>query len=107
MVKPHLDSGKVRALAITGETRADALPEVPTFAEAGSPLPELNVGNWWGLMGPTGLPRNVVVKLNATLGQALAAPDVLAKFAKLNMGPLSSTPEAFADMINSAIETWA
>ena len=104
--QPHLDSGKLRALAVTGEKRAAALPDVPTFAEAGSPLPELTLGNWWGLMGPAGLPRHIVVKLNESRAQALAAPDVVARLAALNMGPLTSTPEAFTDVINAAIETW-
>ena len=76
--KPFLDSGKVRALALTGDKRAAAAPDVPTFAEAGSPLPEMNAGTWWGLMGPAGLPRNIVVKLNESLAQAMAAPDVRA-----------------------------
>lgn len=106
-VKPHLDSGKIRALALTGERRSAALPDVPTFAEAGSPLQELNLGNWWCLMGPAGLPRHIVVKLNDSLAQALAAPDVLAKLAALNMLPFISTPEAFAEVINAAIGTWA
>lgn len=105
--KPHLDSGKLRALAVTGEKRAAALPGVPTFAEAGAPMPELDLGNWWGLMGPAGLPRHIVVKLGESRAQALAAPDVLARLATLNMGPLTGTPEQFTEVINAAIETWA
>ena len=105
--KPFLDSGKVRAFAVTGDKRAAAAPEVPTFAEAGAPLPEMNAGTWFGLMGPVGLPRNIVVKLNESLAQALAAPDVRARLAALNLDPMISTPEAFADFINAAIETWA
>ncbi len=104
--KPFLDSGKVRALAVTGDRRAAAAPEVPTFAEAGSPLPEMNAGTWFGLMAPVGLPRNIVVKLNESLAQALAAPDVRARLTGFNMDPMISTPEAFTDFINAAIETW-
>jgi len=104
--KPFLDSGKVRALAVTGTKRASVLPDVPTFAEAGSPMPEMNAGVWWGLLGPAGLPRNIVVKLNETIAQALAAPDVLARLSALNLDPMIMTPEAFTDFINSEIETW-
>ena len=104
--KPFLDSGKVRPLAVTGTKRASVLPDVPTFAEAGSPMPEMNAGVWWGLLGPAGLPRNIVVKLNETIAQALAAPDVLARLSALNLDPMIMTPEAFTDFINSEIETW-
>ena len=104
--KPFLDSGKVRTLAVTGDKRAAAAPEVPTFAEAGAPLPEMNAGTWFGLMAPVGLPRNIVVKLSESLSQALAAPDVRARLTGFNMDPMISTPEAFADFINAAIETW-
>jgi len=105
--KPFLDSGKVRAFAVTGDKRAAAAPEVPTFTEAGSPLPEMNAGTWFGLMGPVGLPRNIVVKLNESLAQALAASDVRARLTAFNMDPMISSPEAFADFINAGIETWA
>lgn len=107
LAKPFLDLGKVRAIALTGDKRAAAAPEVPTFAEAGAPLPEMNAGTWFGLMAPAGLPRNIVVKLNESLAQAMAAPDVRARLDKFNMEPMTSTPEAFTDFINAAVETWA
>ena len=105
--KPHIDAGKVRALGITGDKRSPAMPDVPTFAEVGSPLPELKLGNWWGLMGPAGMPRNVVVKLNESVKQALAVPEVAAKLASLNMIPYTTSAEAFAEVINASITTWA
>ena len=105
--KPFLDTGRVRALAVTGKRRTAVLPDVPTFAEAGSPLPELDSGAVFGVVGPAGLPRNIVVKLNEAINQTLAAPDVLARFASLNMDPLPGTPEAFADFINNMIAAWA
>jgi len=105
--KPFLDSGKVRGLALTGNQRAAAAPDIPTFTEAGSPLPEMGVGAVWGVVGPAGLSRNIVVKLNEGINQALAAPDVRARFASLNMDPMPGTPEAFADYINTSVETWA
>ena len=105
--QPFLDSGKVRALALTGDKRAAALPDVPTFVEAGSPLPEMNTGSWWGIWGPAGLPRSMAVRLNESIVQALAAPDVLARLATLNMDPMPRSLEAFAGLINADIETWS
>ena len=105
--KPFLDSGKVRAIAITGEKRSAILPEVPTFAESGYPLPEINAGTWFGLMGPAGLPRDIVARLSQTLNQALVAPDFIARLNSLTLEPMSSTPEAFSEFIRSAMDTWA
>ncbi|MBI4291402.1 MAG: tripartite tricarboxylate transporter substrate binding protein [Betaproteobacteria bacterium] len=105
--KPHIDAGKVRALAITGDKRSPAMPDVPTFAEVGVQLPELKLGNWWGLLGPAGMARDIVAKLNASVVQALGAPEVVAKLTALNMIPYATTPETFAEVINTSITTWA
>ena len=59
------------------------------------------------MVGPAGLPRNVVGKLNESLAQALKAPDIAAKFASLNLEPMINSPDGFADFINKGIETWA
>lgn len=104
--KPFLDTGRVRALAVTGKKRASVLPDVPTFTEAGSPLPELDTGAIWGVVGPAGLPRGMVMRLNEALNKTLASPDVLARFAALDMDPLPGTPEASADLINNLIASW-
>ncbi len=104
--KPFLDSGKVRALALTGERRAAALPDVPTFTEAGSRLPEMADGSVWGVVGPAGLARSIVVKLNEAINQALAAPEVQARFASLNMDAMPGTPEDFSRLLNETMETW-
>lgn len=105
--KPFLDSGKLRALAVTGEKRSPAAPDVPTFAEAGSPLPEINAGGIFGLVGPAGLPRAIVVKLNESLIRVLAAPEIAAKFASLNLEPMPMTPEAFSGFLGAHMDTWA
>ena len=105
--KPYIDSGKVRALAITSDKRSTLMPNVPTFAEVGSRLPELEPGNWWGLMGPGGLPHDITVKLNMALNQTLAAPDVARHLGTLNMSPYASNPEEFAEVIKAGIATWA
>ncbi|MGD0025932.1 MAG: tripartite tricarboxylate transporter substrate-binding protein, partial [Xanthobacteraceae bacterium] len=99
--------GKVRALAVTGDKRSAQLPDVPTFAEAGSPLPEMSIGGWFGLLGPAGLPRDIVVKLSQSIAKAMTAPDVLARLDTLGLEPVTANPEAFSDQINAAIETLA
>jgi len=105
--RPFLDAGKVRALAVTGDKRSAQLPDVPTFAEAGSPLPEMSIGGWFGLLGPAGLPRDIVVKLSQSIAKAMTAPDVLARLDTLGLEPVTANPEAFSDQINAAIETLA
>jgi tripartite-type tricarboxylate transporter receptor subunit TctC len=104
--RPFMDAGKVRALAVTGDKRSAVLPNVPTFAEAGSPLPEMTSGGWFGLLGPAGLPRNIVVKLNQSLAKTVTAPDVLARLAALGLEPMTANPEAFSNSLYTAIETW-
>ncbi|MCC7184170.1 MAG: hypothetical protein IT509_11455 [Rhodocyclaceae bacterium] len=104
--KPFLDAGKVRALAVTGAKRTSVLPDVPTFAESGSPLPEMDAGVWWGLLGPAGMPQAIVAKLSDTTRQALAAQDVVARLAALNLDPMVMTPDQFAKFINSEIDNW-
>lgn len=105
-VQQFIDSGKVKALAITGDKRADALPNVPTFAEEGVPLPELSGGTMWGLLGPAGLPRDIVVKLNQAVVKAMASPEVREKLTALNIEPRTSSPEAFSELIKKETETW-
>jgi tripartite-type tricarboxylate transporter receptor subunit TctC len=105
--KPFIESGKLRALAITGAKRAAALNHVPTLAEAGSPLPEMDFGSWWGLLGPRGLPKGIVVKLNDALTRTLALPESQVRLAALNITPLAGSPEEFSALIGAEIDKWA
>ena len=73
-------SGKLRAIAVTGEKRIDAMPDVPTFAEAG--VPGLSMRNWYSLTGPAGMPQAVVNKLAAAVLKAAAMPEVKAAIVK-------------------------
>jgi tripartite-type tricarboxylate transporter receptor subunit TctC len=76
-VLPHLQAGKLRGLAISTPRRLPQLPEVPTFAEAG--ITGFDVTNWYGVMAPSGTPREIVLKLNADINKAMQVPEVRAR----------------------------
>jgi len=86
-----MPSSRVRPLAVTGTKRASCTARCSDVCRSRVPMPEMNAGVWWGLLGPAGLPRNIVVKLNETIAQALAAPDVLARLSALNLDPMIMT----------------
>jgi tripartite-type tricarboxylate transporter receptor subunit TctC len=101
---PHIKSGKVRALAITGSQRDAALPDVPTFAEAG--LPRYDAYFWSGLVAPAGTPPEAIGKLNQLLVQALKAADVREALTRQGLEPAGTTPEEFRAFIASEIDKW-
>jgi tripartite-type tricarboxylate transporter receptor subunit TctC len=102
---PHVRSGRVRALAITGLQRSMALPEVLTFAEAG--LPGYDASSWNGILVPAGTPRAIVERLNVELVRILKTPGVQERLAQDGALPAPSTPEEFAAFIKSEIAKWA
>jgi len=91
---PHVKSGKLRALAVTGEARLSALPGVPTFAEAG--LSNFDVRGWHGMLAPAATPKPIIAKLNAEVNAILGQPDTIETLAGQGMVPLIMTPEQFA-----------
>lgn len=101
---PHIKAGKIRALAVTGSKRLTALPDVPTISEQG--MPGLDVHFWWGIVGPAGMPRAVVTKLNTEITRALADPETKATFAKWDIEPSPGTPEAFGAYIAQESARW-
>ena len=101
---PHIKAGKIRALGVTGSKRLTALPEVPTLAEQG--VPGLDVHFWWGIVGPAGLPKAVIVRLNAEIARALVDPEAKATFAKWDIEPSPGTPEAFGTYIAQEAARW-
>lgn len=105
--RSQIESGKFRALAVTGTRRTSVLPDVPTFAEAGAPLPDMDLGSWWGVAGPARLHRDVVQKLNQGLVATAAAPEVQAQLAALTIEARSSTPAELAELMRSETEKWA
>jgi tripartite-type tricarboxylate transporter receptor subunit TctC len=100
-----IQAGKLRAIAVTSTARAAALPDVPTIAESG--LPGFEASSWFGVLAPAGTPREIVTKLNATIGAWLATPD--AKDKLLSQGAIAAggTPEAFARHIDAETAKWA
>jgi tripartite-type tricarboxylate transporter receptor subunit TctC len=99
---PFINSGKTRALAVTGKNRFALLPNVPTAAEAG--LPDFEPITWWGIIAPPGTPHNIVAQLNAAAADALQSPDVRQQFLKFGAEPTTSTPEQFGAFIKSETE---
>ncbi len=104
-VLQHVKGGKVKALAVSGDQRQTALPDVPTFKEAG--FGDFDVSLWQGVLVPAGTPPEVVARLNAAINQVLAMPDVRAKIAELGADPAGGTPEQFAAFIKGETDRWA
>jgi tripartite-type tricarboxylate transporter receptor subunit TctC len=102
---PHIRSGRLRILAVTGNTRLGALPQAPTFAEAG--VPEFDIKTWIGVLAPPNTPREVIDKLSAEVARILATPDYREKLDNLGMAPLISTPDQFAALMRSETATLA
>jgi tripartite-type tricarboxylate transporter receptor subunit TctC len=104
---PHIGGGEVRPIAVTGPTRAAAIPDVPTTAEAG--LPELETIAWSALFFPKGTPPAIVSRVNAAMIEALDDKDVVARLAKLGSDvppPDARTPEALGKLVRSEIDKW-
>lgn len=102
---PQIKAGKLRALAVTTATRAPALPDVPTVAEAG--LPGFEASSWFGLLAPAGTPRDVVAKLNGEIANWLATPEAKEKLAAIGAIAAGGTPDDFARHIAAETTKWA
>ena len=99
-----MQTGKVRALAVTSEKRWPHTPDLPTLAEGG--IKGFAAVNWWGILFPAGVPRPIVDKVSADLGKALATPSVKSALAVLGVEAISSTPEQFGAFMQSETERW-
>jgi len=103
----YLESGHLRALAITGTERSQQYPQIPTLSEAtGLPLPELNLGSWWGVFGPAGLATDVVARLNEASIQAISDPETVARLHRMNARPSPGSPQVLREQLKSETETW-
>ncbi len=99
---PHIQSGKLRALAVAGKSRSSALPDVPTLTESG--LKGYGVDPWFGVYGPAGMDPKLTQRLAQAFNEALEDPEVKAKLIKSGFTPEGSTPDAFAKLTASEYE---
>jgi tripartite-type tricarboxylate transporter receptor subunit TctC len=101
---PQIKTGKVRAIAITGEKRSASLPEVPTLSEAG--LPAAESSGWFGLMAPAKSPRPVIDRLNEVVAAAGKSPEVIQGLGAQGVEPAASSPEEFARFIADTLDRY-
>lgn len=101
---PHAKAGKVRVLAVTSKERLPFLRDVPTMAESG--VPGYEYGSWGGFCAPTGVPREIVAKLNAELVKIVKAPDARDWLATQGSQPVGDSPEEFAALIRADHAKW-
>ncbi|MBC7378567.1 MAG: tripartite tricarboxylate transporter substrate binding protein, partial [Burkholderiaceae bacterium] len=98
-VIPHVKSGKLKAFAISGARRSPALPDVPTFAEAG--LPAFEAGTWAGILAPAAVPKDIVKLLSSEIATVMAMPDIREQLVSQGLEAYVTTPEQFAQLIRS------
>ena len=102
--KPHMDSGRLRALAVSTGKRLTGV-DLPTVAEAA--LPGFDAGVWYAVLAPAGTPRDIVTKLNGEILRAMAHPDVKAVLLRSAIEPVGSTPEELSKFMKSELAKWA
>ena len=99
----HIKAGKLKAIAVTGNARLAALPDVPTFAEAGVPI---DASGWQGIAVPAGTPAEAIAKLSAALAKTIALPEVRERFATQGLDAASSSADEFSAHIRSEVAKW-
>ena len=101
---PHIASGRLRALAVTSPKRMPQLPDVPTVAEQG--LPDFEAQAWWGMLGPAGIPPEIVNRMNAELAKVLKIPAVQERLTQMGVQVSASRPEDFGKFIRNEVDRW-
>ncbi len=105
VVLPHVQAGKLRALAVTGPKPTPLVPGVPTVAESG--VPGFEMTSWWGMLGPAGIPQPIVTRLNTELTRILRLADVQKTFATLGVDAATSSPEELGALIKTEVVKYA
>ncbi len=101
---PFVQSGRFKALAVSSAKRSPVAPDVPTVAEQG--VPGYDYVSWLGVVGPAGMPRELVMKINADTNRILQMPEVRERFDKLGTSAVGGTPEEFGAYIRNQVATW-
>jgi tripartite-type tricarboxylate transporter receptor subunit TctC len=102
--KQLIESGQVKALAITSDKRSPTVPNIPTMAEAG--ISDMDVATWYSILAPAGTPPEIVNKLNAAINQVASAPAFAKTMEELGTEPMSGSPEYFAKFLAEEIVRW-
>jgi tripartite-type tricarboxylate transporter receptor subunit TctC len=102
---PHVQSGRLRALAVMSLERSSAYPDVPTMKEQG--LPDLEVETWYGAFAPANTPSQIIQKLNSDLNAVLRDAQVREVIEKQGMSPVGGTPQRLAELVKNEIPRWA
>jgi tripartite-type tricarboxylate transporter receptor subunit TctC len=101
---PHVRSGKLRAIAVTGEKRTKAAPDTPTLTEQGL---SFNVLTWYAIFAPKGTPQAVVSRIRETVAKIAAEPEVIKRMEDTGVELVASTPAELAKFQRAEIERWA
>jgi len=101
---PHIKSGKLRGLAVTGAKRSPAAPELPTIAENG--LPGYAYDVWYGLLAPANTPRETLNRINAAANEALRDPETVKRFASAGVDVMGGNVEESNRYLQSEMATW-
>ena len=102
---PHIETGRLRAIAVASSARTARLPDVPTLAEAG--VPGVEITGWIGVMVPRGTPQSVTTTLHKDIAAILQVPDVKQRLVATGADPVGSTPEQFRAFLKAETNKWA
>jgi tripartite-type tricarboxylate transporter receptor subunit TctC len=102
---PHIQTGKLKALAVMSPERLQSLPDVPTAREAG--IDNFNVSTWYGILAPAGTPNGIINRLSAAWSKVVKMPDTIAMLQKAGLEPLSGTPDQFSEYLKAEVARWS
>jgi tripartite-type tricarboxylate transporter receptor subunit TctC len=100
---PHIKSNRLRGIAVTTEKRSNAAPDIPTVAET---VPGYEAPQWFGILGPKALPKEVVARWNREVGRVVQLPDVEKRMAGEGLAPAGGSPERFHGLLKREIARW-